>query len=270
MNGADMKYKKRKVKMSLEEYHALIFDPGWKQEYMDGYLYLSPRHVRVLGKVLIEKHEVASPCILRAATPEDRDALIDLYVEAFADTVHYFYLEPEDVQKHAQQDLDTFLSGQRGAPLFSSSRLALAKDRLIGAALINEGHIKSPLLYLLFVAPNWRQKGIARALVQAAMNDLWEDGHRSLRSQYDLGNHESRAWHERMGFQAEPDWQVYQLLRKEAESLVKYHEAHADLSVAERRKLKKKCADLQAKCDAIEAMVNLFGYDVIDAHLGLK
>lgn len=265
-----MKYKKRKVKMSLEEYKALIFDPGWKQEYMGGYLYLTPRHVRALGKVQIEKREVSSPYPLRAVTLEDREPLIDLYVNAFADTVHYFYLEPEDVRKHARQDLDNFLSGQRGASLLSASRLALSKDRIIGAALINEGHIKGPLLYLLFVAPMWQQKGVASAMVQTAMNALRQEGHRYLRSQYDLGNHESRAWHERLGFQPEPDWQVYRLLAREAESLVSHHEQRADLSSAELKKLKKKRADLQAKCAAIEAMVNLFGYDAVDAHLGLK
>ncbi|MBS1811670.1 MAG: GNAT family N-acetyltransferase [Acidobacteria bacterium] len=265
-----MKYKKRKIKITLDEYHALVFDPGWKQEYLDGYLYLTPRHVRALGKARIEAQEVYSRYPLRAVTVEDRGALIDLYLAAFSDTVHYFYLEHEDVLKHARQDLDTFLSGQRGAPLLSASRVALHQDRIVGAALINEGHIKSPLLYLLYVAPEFQQQGLARAMVQSAMNALREEGHRFLRSQFDLGNHESRAWHEQMGFEVEPDWQVYRLLAREAESLLGHHEQASDLPSAEMELLRQKCATLQARRDAIERLIDLFGYDAIDAQLGLK
>lgn len=265
-----MKYKKRKVKMSLDDYHALVFDPGWKQEYMDGYLYLSPRYVRALGKVQLEKREVTSPYLLRPVTPEDRAALLDLYVEAFADTVHYFHLEAEDVRKHAEQDLEIFFSGQRGTALLEASQVALAQNRLLGAALINEGHLKSPLLYLLFVAPAFQQQGLARALVQTSMNVLRDEGEQYLRSQYDLGNHESRAWHERMGFIAEPDCHVYRLLAREAESLLYQHEQRADLPATDREVLRKNHAALQAKVTALETMVDLFGYDAVDAHVGLK
>lgn len=265
-----MKYKKRKIPMSLDDYHALVFDPGWKQEYMDGHLYLSPRHVRALSKVQIEKREVSLPYLLRAVTPEDREALIALYGKAFLDTVHYFHLEHEDVIKHARHDLDIYLSGQRGAPLLTASRVALSQNQIIGAALVNEGHTKGPLLYLLFVAPAFQQQGLARAMGQSAMNALRDDGHRYLRSQYDLGNHESRAWHENMGFIAEPDWQVYRLLAREADSLLRHHEQRADLPIAELEILRKKQAELQAKFKALETMVDLFGYDAIDAHLGLK
>ena len=265
-----MKYKQRKVKMSPEEYHALVFDPGWKQEYRDGHLYLSPRHVRAIGKVRLEAQEVQAPYPLRSVNAEDRESLIDLYLAAFAETVHYFYVEREDVLKHAQQDLDIFFSGQRGAPLLTASRVALHRDRIIGAALFNEGHLKSPLLYLLFVAPDFRQRGIARAMAQAAMNTLRADGHRFVRSQYDLGNHESRAWHNQMGFVEEPDWQVYRLLAHEAESLVRQHEQQADLPATEIEMLRKKCADLQAKRATLERLIDLFGYDAIDAHLGIK
>lgn len=265
-----MKYKKRKIKMSLDEYHALVFDPGWKQEYLDGYLYLTPRHVRVLGKVQLEKREVTSPYLLRAVTREDRAALVDLYVAAFTDTVHYFYLEAEDVLRHARHDLDVYLSGERGVPLLAASRVAVHEGRLIGAALFNEGHVKSPLLYLLFVAPELRGQGVARALAQDAMNALRHEGHRFVRSQYDLGNHESRAWHERMGFVAEPDWQVYRLLTREADSLVRYHERQGDLSEAAMAALRQHQAKLQQKSHALETMLDLFGYDAVDAQLGLK
>ncbi|MFN7927848.1 MAG: GNAT family N-acetyltransferase [Blastocatellia bacterium] len=265
-----MKYKKRKVKMSLAEYHALVFDPGWKQEYLDGHLYLTPRHVRALGKVMLEKRDVHSPYPLRAVTPADREALITLYVEAFADTVHYFYLEHDDVLKHARHDLDVYLSGERGAPLLEASRVAVHEGRLIGAALFNEGHVKSPLLYLLYVAPEFRAQGVAQALAREAMNTLRAEGHRFVRSQYDLGNHESRAWHNQMGFVEEPDWQVYRLLVREADSLVRHHEQQADLSVAAMDALRQRQAELQKKSTALETMLDLFGYDAVDAHLGLR
>lgn len=265
-----MKYKKRKIKMSLEAYRALVFDPGWKQEYMDGYLYLTPRHVRALGKARIETQEVQAPYPLRAVTPADRAALIDLYVTAFADTVHYFYLEHDDVLKHARHDLDIYLSGQRGAPLLEASRVAVHHGRLIGAALFNEGHVKSPLLYLLYVAPEFREQGLARALAQDAMNALRAAGHRFVRSQYDLGNHESRAWHNRMGFVEEPDWQVYRLLAREADSLLRHHERRADLAAEALEALRQRQAELQQKAETLETIIDLFGYDALDTHMGLK
>lgn len=265
-----MRYKQRKVKMSPEEYDALVFDPGWKQEYLDGYLYLSPRHVRAIGKACLEVQEVHSSYPLRAVTLEDRAALIDLYLAAFAETVHYFHLERDDIRQQARQDINVFFSGQRGVPLLAASHVALIQDRLIGAALFNEGHLKSPLLYLLYVAPEFRQQGVARALAQAGMNVLRAEGHRFVRSQYDLGNHESRAWHHRMGFVEEPDWHVYRLLAREAESLLRHHEQQADVSTGEMTTLRAQAADLQAKSGVLERLIDLFGYDAIDAHLGVK
>ena len=78
-------------------------------------------------------------------------------------------------------------------------------EYIIGAALIIAQAEETPLLDMLFVRPEWHRKGIATAMVAAALNTLHSSGVRTLASQYVLGNEESRAWHQRFGFVEETD-----------------------------------------------------------------
>lgn len=262
-----MRYKKYKVKMSWEEYEQLPFDAGWKQEYWDGYLRLSPRHVTAVGKCRITEREVSETVPMREVTPADYDQLLAAYVKAFQPTIHFLYMRHGDIVRQAREDLDNFFSGKRGAPLFACSRVAVARQRIVGAALINEGHVESPLLFLLFVAPHYQRRGIGKTLLQAAMNALHAEGHRVLRSQYHLGNHESRVWHNQMGFVEEPEPRVYRLLFQEAESELQWRKRQGNLTKAERQKLTQRRDDLKAKH---EAMITQFGWDYFGWRQGIK
>jgi len=264
------------IPMSLAEYELLPFDPGWKQEYWDGQLHLTPRLITAVVKLELEPHPVNSAYPLRPVTPEDREQLLAGYLAAFADTVHFLGWKQQKIIEHARQDLDIFFAGKRGAPVLAASQVATARagatqaERVIGAALINQGHVDSPLLYLLFVLPEYHRQGIGRAMIAAAINQLYADGERILRSQYDLGNHESRAWHNRMGFVEELDLLVHPLLYREVKTELWRHEKLNHLQPAEVEALLRRRDELKAQCEQVEALMDRLEFAALDSRRGIK
>jgi RimJ/RimL family protein N-acetyltransferase len=243
------------IPMTWEEYKLLPFELGWKQEYWDGQLHLSPRHVSTLVKLTLKPHAVKASCLIRPVTADDCEQLIASYIRAFSDTIHFCDYPPEEIAEHAHRDIHLYFSGRRGHPL-AASRVAVhpaGGEQIIGAALINAGHQDSPLLFLLFVPPEGQQQGIATAIVSDAINVLYASGERALYSQYHLGNEQSRRWHQRMGFIDEPDVIVFQLYYRRAERELWRREQLGALTEDERHRLTQERDHWKAQLDAIEA-----------------
>ncbi len=84
---------------------------------------------------------------------------------------------------------------------------ARAGERLIGMIEVGqrdvgEGCTTSPVGYIeaLWVEPDFRRQGVARALVEAAIGWARSRGYRELASDAELSNTISHAMHEAMGF----------------------------------------------------------------------
>lgn len=96
------------------------------------------------------------------------------------------------------------LIGQKGAALF----VAYEADRAIGFAQCQlrvdyvEGTSTSPVGYLegIFVRPEFRGRGVARALLQACETWAAAQGCSEFASDCELNNEVSRQFHERVGF----------------------------------------------------------------------
>lgn len=183
---------------------------GWKYEYCDGQVHLSPRHQVVTVTLAVGPHVMRAPCDLRPVRDTDREQLVSTYVAAFADTVEFCDWESAAIVAAARKDVLGFFASTRGQPLLAS-RVAVAAhshggaEQLVGAALLVKTESDGPLLDMLFVAPAAQRKGIATALLAATMTELDSRGIRTLRSRYHLGNEASRAWHQRCGFVEEPN-----------------------------------------------------------------
>jgi GNAT superfamily N-acetyltransferase len=61
-------------------------------------------------------------------------------------------------------------------------------------------------LDLLLVLPEYQRTGIATEMVAGAIDSLYADGVRDLRSGYHICNDRSRAWHHSLGFKDVPDY----------------------------------------------------------------
>lgn len=207
--------------MPLEDYERLPFNPAWKQEYFGGCLVETPREIFVHASLPVAPRAMENQVALRPAMASDEHMLRPLFVRAFVDTIEFCDYTDAKLHVAAQQSLARFFQRPpQGA--FHASRVAIAPSGTgdagepIGAALValEEGWA---LLDMIFVAPNWQRRGVASALVAAAVNALHELGSvRTLVSRYHLGNDASRAWHHRFGFVDEPDLLVARLLYQAA------------------------------------------------------
>ena len=200
----------RHVAMSLAEFRLLPRDPGWKYEYLDGMAHVTPRARFATVQVGVRSRPLDPPLPLRRVTRADQEELVAAYVAAFADSVEYCDVAPEEVSRSARENIQAFCAGGRGEVL-PSSCVAIEEAPahpvgvVAGAALVTRARDGRPLLDMLFVRPRWQRRGLATDLVSWSLGELLTHGETMLRSRYHLANEPSRAWHHRFGFTPEPD-----------------------------------------------------------------
>lgn len=197
--------KSQHIPMTIDEFDAMPRKLGWKTEYWDGQAHITPRWLAIVTtRAPVRPRPVQAPCDLRPATEQDLRRLTSAYVDAFQETIDHCNQSVAQIKDAAKRILTGFFAGNRGRP-HPASQVAIHARQIIGAALIVERAEEQPLLDLLFVRPQWHRRGVATALVGAAMNALHSAGAQELTSRYLLGNQESRAWHHHFGFVDQPD-----------------------------------------------------------------
>jgi RimJ/RimL family protein N-acetyltransferase len=136
------------------------------------------------------------------------------------------------------------------------------EETLAGAAMVTSTE-NGPLLYLLFVAPEWQRRGLATAMVSAAINELYELGEKTLTSRYHIGNEESMAWHQRFGFVEEPDLRRAQLYLQQSKVELWRREKIGSLNAEERAKLTADVATWKAEVERLELIEDQQGFDAV-------
>ena len=233
-------------------------EPGWKFEYWDGKAHISPAHRTVATSLDTEPRSYRSPCQIRPVESRYQPGMIDAFVAAFRDTIEYCDWEDERIRDSARDSVIGFFSGERGDPL-PASRLALVshpegkRESVVGASLVVGMRGGSPLLDILFVAPEWQRKGVATALVSSVIHRLHHGGHRRLKSRYNLGNDGSRAWHREFGFVEDSDLFLAEAYRRHAEHELWRREKLGNLTREERRKLMLEVDRWRAQADELSA-----------------
>ena len=197
--------KSQHIPMTIDEFHLMPHDLGWKYEYWEGQAHISPGWINVVKTtVSVKPHPVVAPCEIRPLTEEDLPKFIPAYVAGFRDAIDYCDYSLAYVKRAASRHMQDFFAGNRGNPL-PASQVAIRRGHIVGAALIVERKDQRCLLDLLFVRPSRQRQGLATALVATALNGLYKEGREGLTSRFLLGNAASRAWHHRFGFVDELD-----------------------------------------------------------------
>jgi RimJ/RimL family protein N-acetyltransferase len=257
----------RVIPMTVDEYHLLPFEPGWKCEYWDGKAHYSPRHHALITTVAVAARDVNTDCLLRRPAESDIEPLASVYVAAFHETIEYFGYSQEQVAEAARRDLRNYFAGEQGHPT-SASCLAIApgsnpdEEPIAGAAMVTlTGN--GPLLYLLFVAPQWQRRGLATAMVSAAINELHDLGEKILTSRYHIGNEQSMAWHQRFGFVEKPDLRRANLYLQQAKVELWRRQKIGGLATEEREKLAAEVARWEAEVEELERIKGEKGFDAV-------
>jgi hypothetical protein len=134
--------KSLKIPMTIEEYHLAEFPFGWKDEYCDGFAYISPREHGILMKIPVEKREVKlSAGEIRPASEATFEDLTKLFYASFVDSVEFCDYPKSEIKKQAEKNVRKFFNGRRGIPQLDLSRVIVVNEpekQFVGACLISK------------------------------------------------------------------------------------------------------------------------------------
>jgi RimJ/RimL family protein N-acetyltransferase len=195
--------------MSLEEYECIPHRPGWKHEYWDGRLRLSPNH-----RVSVYSRTTTDAPALNGTNLETRflfdlepKAFSSAFTVSFANTMDFVDQSSVKVRAFAKKFWDQLGLGARDAvhPASLAFISPGRKPRVLSLLIFVERDPGEVLLDCVFTRPEWQGDGLATALLALALPKLFETGTHTIWSGVFDGNLESRAWHERNGFSLATD-----------------------------------------------------------------
>jgi predicted N-acetyltransferase YhbS len=192
-------------KMTVDEFHAYPRRLGWKHEYWDGELHLSPSDMAIATlKLELQRGEGPTHPGLRPVRLEDEERLRTLFHGSFRDAVEYADYPDGYFAKHVHKLVaDWFSKTERTC--WPASLVLEQGGELVGAIVIRNARF-GPLVEPVFVAVPWQSQGLGGQLLRAAVNALVELGHATLFSRVHLGNDGSMRWHLRHGFFEIPEF----------------------------------------------------------------
>ncbi|PSB51510.1 GNAT family N-acetyltransferase [Chamaesiphon polymorphus] len=199
--------KSKHIPISLEEFELMEHPFGWKAEYFDGKAHLTPREYLVRTQLKLLPQAIFRSDRVVLVDPSLQEQMIETFLEAFEDSVEFCDWSSNLFHTHARKNITNYFQGVRGKP-HPVSRMVLEpnSDRIIGLALFVENREEGVELDLLLVKPSDQRMGIATQMVASAIDSLYADGVRDLRSGYHICNDLSRAWHHSLGFEDVPEY----------------------------------------------------------------
>ena len=198
--------------MTFEEFVVYPRKLGWKYEYFGGALHLSPAWTAVTTFQISANELLAREvytCVrrkpvafIRAVQPHDQDALLELFCKCFDNEIEYAGSGLDELMRYAHRTLDCYF--RQPIPVHANGcRVAVLNGDVVGCAMIAQGE-HGVTLQPIFVTPSEQRRGIATQLLVASAKYLADNGGAELRSQCNLGNEASMAWHVHCGFQEIP------------------------------------------------------------------
>jgi GNAT superfamily N-acetyltransferase len=195
--------------MSWEEFENFPRHLGWKHEYYDGALHLSPYEFAIASlRLTISSQHAPITSPLRPIQRGDEQALIKLFEQCFRDIAEYAGWSIRAYKEEARENIHGFFE-DRSWSVPKASLVAEEGGKMIGAALIRRIR-RGPILQPIFVLPQFQRQGIGTGLLRGVVNRLQERGERFLYSRCHLGNPWSMSWHLKNGFEELPNLFVAQ------------------------------------------------------------
>ena len=200
--------------MGLEEYKLIPQRPGWKHEYWNGRLRLSPNHrVTVFSRPtdapLHENPLHSSPLKLETRFLLDLElATFTLaFTASFIGSMDFADRTSTQVRAFAQKFWHQLETGQRGQVHASSAAILSPgrKPRVLSLIVFVERDPGEVLMDCLFTRPEWQSQGLAKNLLARALPLLHQTGIQTIWSGVFEGNQASTNWHTRNGFGIAPD-----------------------------------------------------------------
>ena len=159
--------------MGLEEYKLIPHRPGWKHEYWNGRLRLSPNH-----RVTVFSRPTDAPLHSSPLKLETR-FLLDLelatFTSAFTTTsigsMDFADRTSTQVRAFAQKFWHQLETGQRGQVHASSAAILSPgrKPRVLSLIVFVERDPGEVLMDCLFTRPEWQRQGLAKNLLARAL-----------------------------------------------------------------------------------------------------
>jgi RimJ/RimL family protein N-acetyltransferase len=133
---------------------------------------------------------------VREPTPNDREPLAALMLEAYRGTIDF---DGDETLEIALNEVDSFFAGRSGPPLVEHSRIALDGDAIVSVSLISlyEG---LPLVAYTYTDPAWKGRGAGTALLRASMASVCAGGFDQIGLFVTPGNQPAESIYERLGF----------------------------------------------------------------------
>jgi GNAT superfamily N-acetyltransferase len=196
--------------ISVEEFELMEHPFGWKAEYFSGMGHLTPRDQIVQTRLALRPQTRTAHWQKYQLIPIDpslTDLTIAAFFEAFQDSVEFCNWPLDEIYAHAVKNINNYFQGVRGNP-HSVSKVVVEPigQQIVGLALFVINKEEKVELDLLSVKPSHQRKGIATQMVASAIDSLYADGIREIRSGYHICNEVSRAWHHSLGFVEIPDF----------------------------------------------------------------
>ena len=250
--------------MPIEQFHAMPHRLGWKHEYWDGRMRLSPSHTAIADftMMIYEAQDFNSPPeqpqigTLRGITVDDETQLIQLHLDAFETAVEYAGYDDDHYRKLTTQSIRSFLGhGQGKRP--TAGRVELSQvieqdGRLIAAMLIRK-EPEELIVQPVMVAPEHQRYGLARRLVNHVSDLLRAANHTVLRSRCHLGNAASMNWHTSVGFEEQPSMFAASHRYQHHLQMVRHHKtANRPQDAEYHRELANAYGQLHQACKTIE------------------
>ncbi len=146
----------------------------------------------------IARRDVTPPVAVRHPSDDDRPELEYVMLDAYRGGLDEPDMTLDDTRRYVRR----FFDERETTPLLDCSFVALDGARIVAAALVclDEGR---PLLARAYTVPAWRNRGVARALIQLSMNALLDRGESTLALFVKVGNVPAEHLYLSMGFSSE-------------------------------------------------------------------
>jgi GNAT superfamily N-acetyltransferase len=236
-------------RMSFAAFERIPRRPGWKHEYYGGRAHITPSHTTVSFWLDLAPREAESQSGIRSVMPEDADALLPPFLDAFRETPEYAGYRAAVFKNSAKKYIAGFFGKVRGQ--WSPVSVVMEKNaEIIAAALVKRSRTL-PLLDCLFVCPGHTRKALATRLVNHVVNRLRDLGETQLLSYVLLANEPSMAWHHHFGFHEVPDLWIATSRWHACAHQLERHQDFKDLPEAELANLAERTAYWRAEVDRL-------------------